>query len=349
MDYRTKIALGQSHIQKDMDYSDIMVSELQTGWSISYQQEDSNFVADKWFPMISVSQIAGYYPKWAKKNAFTNGAGTWRPGTLPPAADLGIDDPGFYACVRYAFQTQLLADLPFVASPAYNLKYATTKFVTDVLRLNKEIIIKDNFFKTNIWDIDVTGVNSGETWTSGEIGDGDTFRRLDDSDSDPLGLFMQSKMAIKKKIGVIPNTLILGEKVYEALRINEQLNSLYRNPQGDENVPTKLNEQMIARALDVNKIIVARAMYDTTPTASTCSLDWVFGNGMWYGYVDEPGEMKTIAGMNLSFDQPLGGFNTAFEQVPDLLAKTEWYRGFQCFVPVVMASDAGMFFDQVIA
>jgi len=349
MDYKTQVALGQSAIRKDMDYSDIMVAELQTGWSISYQQEDSNFVADKWFPMASVDQIAGYYPKWAKKNAFTNSASTWRPGTLPNAADLAIDDPGFYACIRYAFQTQLLADLPFVASPAYNLEQATTKFVTDVLRLNKEKIIADSFFKTGVWGIDVTGVNSGETWTPGKVTTGETFRRFNDADSDPIGLFKDAKMAIKKSVGVKPNTLIMGEQVYEALRINPQLISLFRNPQGAEKVPTKINEQMIAQALDVDNIIVAGAMYNTTPTASPCTLDWVFGKGMWYGYVDSPGQMKTIAGMNLSFDKPLGGFNTAFEQVPDLLTHTTWYRGFQCFVPVVMASDAGMFFDAAIA
>ena len=144
MDYKTKLAIGQSAIQKDMDYSDIMVAELQSGWSISYQQEESNFVADKWFPMVNVDRIAGYYPKWAKANAFTNKAGTWRPGTLPPAGDLGIDDPGFFACIRYAFQTQLLADLPFVADPAYPLEKATTQYVTDVLRLNKEIDQQSN-------------------------------------------------------------------------------------------------------------------------------------------------------------------------------------------------------------
>lgn len=349
MDYKTQIAVGQSAVRKDMDYSDIMVSELQTGWSISYQQEDSNFIADQWFPMASVDQIAGYYPKWAKANAFTNSAGTWRPGTLPPAHDLAIDDPGFYACNRYAFQTQLLADLPFVASPAYNLEMATTKYVTDVLRLNKEMIIKDNFFKAGVWGIDVTGVNSGETWEAGEVTTGETFRRFNDADSDPLALFKDAKMAIKKKVGVKPNTLILGEQVYEALRINPQLISLYRNPQASDKVPTKLNENMIAQALDVDKLMVAGAMYNSTPTASTCTLDWVFGKDMWYGYVDSPGQMKTIAGMNLSFDKPLGGFNTAFEQVPDLLTHTTWYRGFQCFVPVVMASDAGMFFYTAIA
>ena len=132
MDYRSQIAALAQHVQKDMDYSQIMVAELESGWSISYQQEESYFVADKWFPQISVDKIAGYYPKWAMENAFTNKAGTWRPGTLPPTGDLKVADPGFYACQRYAFQLPLLADIPFVADEAYPVEKATTSQSTRI-------------------------------------------------------------------------------------------------------------------------------------------------------------------------------------------------------------------------
>jgi len=186
MDYRSQIASYQQHVQKDMDYSQIMVAELESGWSISYQQQESYFVADKWFPQIGVDKIAGYYPKWAKENAFTNKAGTWRPGTLPPTGELKVDTPGFYACQRYAFQLPLLADIPFVADEAYPVEKATTQMVTDVLRLNKELIIANAFFKASVWGCDWTGVNSGETGTGGQV-TGLTFRRFNDADSDPPG------------------------------------------------------------------------------------------------------------------------------------------------------------------
>jgi hypothetical protein len=348
MDYRSQIAALAQHVQKDMDYSQIMVAELESGWSISYQQEESYFVADKWFPQISVDKIAGYYPKWAMENAFTNKAGTWRPGTLPPTGDLKVDDPGFYACQRYAFQLPLLADIPFVADEAYPVEKATTQMVTDVLRLNKELIIKNAFFKTTVWGCDWAGVNSGETGTEAQT-TGLTFRRFNDADSDPLEVFKDGKLAIKKAAGVDPNTCIMGEQVYQALRLNPTLISMFRNPQAAEKSPTRLNEAQIAQALDIDKIIVARAMYNTANSGSTVSLDWIFGKGIWMGFVDSPGPMKTIAGMNLSFNDPLGGFNTAFEQVPDLLTHTTYYRGFQCWSPVVMAAKAGLYMDAAIA
>lgn len=350
MDYKEQLALmQQAVVNKGMDYSQIHVARLESQWSLAYRQEPSNFVADQWFPMIGVSQIAGMYPKWAKENAFTPKAGKWRPGTIPPQGELKVDTPGSYVCERYAFEMPLLADIPYVADEGYPIEQATTNMVTDVMQLNKELIIANNYFKTGVWSIDVTGVDSGENWEAGEVTTGETFRRFNDSDSDPLGLFKDAKMAVKQKAGVKPNTLIMGEQVYEALRINPQLISLFRNPQGAEKVPTKLNEQMIAQALDVEKIMVAGAMYNTAAPGDTVTLDWIFGKSMWLGYVDTPGPLKTIAAMNLSFNEPLGGFDTAMVQVPDLHSHTTWYQGFQCWCPVVMAPDAGMFFYTAIA
>lgn len=336
------------NIAKALDYSQIHVARLESNWSLAYRQEESNFVADKWFPMIAVDQIAGIFAKWSKENAFTNKAGTWRPGAIPPQGELKVDTPGNYACQRYAFEMPLLADIPFVADSAYPIEKATTQMITDVLQLNKEIIIADKFFKAGVWGLDWTGASSGETGTETQV-TGLTFRQFNDADSDPLGVFKDAKLAIKKKVGINPNTMIMGEQVYEELRINPQLISLYRNPQGSDKVPTKLNEQMIATALDVDRIIVARAMKNTAALGDTVVLDWIFGKGIWLGYVTEPGPMKTIAGMNLSYNQPLGGFDTALAQYVDNHAHQTFYQGFQCWTPEIIASDAGLFLDGAIA
>lgn len=341
-------ALAQQVVTKGIDYSDIHVARLESNWSLAYRQEDTNFVADQWFPMIGVNQIAGLYPKWAKENAFTPKAGTWRPGTVPPQGELKVDAPGTYACQRYAFEMPLLADIPYVADDGYPIEKATTQMITDVLQLNKELIIANKYFTDEVWGMDWTGVSVGESGTSTMVDDL-TFRQFNDANSDPLEVFKDGKLAIKKSCGVGPNTLIMGEQVYEELRINPQLISMYRNPQGAAKVPTKLNEDMIAQALDIDKIIVARAMYNTAAPGDTVSLDWIFGKHMWLGYVTAPGPMTTLAGMNLSFNQPLGGFDTALTQVPDLHTHTTYYQGFQCWEPVIMAEEAGLFLKDVIA
>src|SRR5574344_565517 len=154
MDYKEQLALmQQAVVNKGMDYSQIHVARLESQWSLAYRQEPSNFVADQWFPMIGVSQIAGMYPKWAKENAFTHKAGKWRPGTIPPQGELKVDTPGSYVCERYAFEMPLLADIPYVADEGYPIEQATTNMVTDVMQLNKELVIANNYFKPGVWSL----------------------------------------------------------------------------------------------------------------------------------------------------------------------------------------------------
>jgi hypothetical protein len=349
MEYKAIIAKAVDDvINKGVDYSDVHVARLETGWSLAYRQEPTDFVADKWFPLQPVNQIAGLYPKISKENAFTNKAGRWRPGTIPPQGDLIVDSPGSFVCQRYAYEMSLMADMPFVADAAYPLEYMTTTMVTDVLQLNKELILADNYFKASVWSTDWTGVASGETGTDAQT-NSLTFRQFNDSDSDPIGTFTNAMLRFKKLAGRKPNFCLMGEAVYDKLRINPQLMSLYRNPQAADKSPTKLNEDMVATALDIDRLVVARAMYNTAKTGDTVSLDWIFGKGIWLGYVGNPAPMSPIAAVNVSFNQPFGGFDTALEQVPDLHAHTTYYQGFQCWAPVIVSADLGMFMASAVA
>lgn len=349
--YKELLASQVQRVEKSEDYSRLMVAELQSNMILDYQQDQTTFVADRWVPLAPMKTIAGLIGKMDKENKFTPRAATWRPGTIPATGAVKVGTPISFACQRYAFQSNLTDDIPFVADEVYNIEVATTRLVSDVLQLNKELIIKDALFKAGVWGIDLTGVNSSETWAPGEVTTGETFRRFNDSDSDPLNLFKDLRLAIKQKIGVKPNTILMGEQVYEALRLNPTLISLYRNPQGAEEVPTKLNERMIAQALDVDpkNFIVAGAMYNKAQPGATVDLDWIFGKSIWYGFVEQPGMYKTFAAMNVSFNEPLGGFDTALVTVSDLISHAEYYQGFQCFQPVVMEPYAGVFLENAIA
>lgn len=350
LSYKAAIAEMQREvICKGLDYSQIHVARLESEWSLAYRQEPSVFVADKWFPLMPVKQISGLYPRFSKENLFTNRAGLWRPGTVPPQAELSVDQPGSYVCQRYAFEMPLPSDLPFVADEGYPIEMATTQMITDVLQLNKELIIANNYFKPGVWSIDWSGVDSGESGTGEQVTDL-TFRQFNDfQNSDPLEVFKDAKMAIKKRCGVKPNTIVMSEQVYEVLRIHPQLTNLFRNPQAADRVPVKLNEQMVATALDVDQLFVAGAMYNKSPPGKEVELDWVFGNGVWVGYVTTPGPLKTIAAMNLTYNEPLGGYDTALVQVPDLHTHTTYFQGFQCWCPVVVSPDAGLFMADAIS
>ena len=330
-----------SHIWKALDYGQIMVARIQGDWSLAYRQDQKDFIADAWFPLVDAKFISGLYPKWSKETFFTDYVTTWRPGTMPAQGDIKLDDHGNFVCQRYACQIPLADDIPFVADPGIDPKRAATNFLTDVMQLHKERIVAGKYFQSssmggsNVWGTNLNGVTSGENNTS-------TFRRFDDYvDSDPRLVFKTLKLAIKGKTGKTPNACVMGEQVFEALRIHPQLIQWYQTGANAIRNITELNEEALARALGIDKILVGKAMYNTSAPGSEVVLDWIFGKHLWIGYLDTPGEMKPLAGMNLSYNQPLGGFDTAFTTVPDMLTHAEYNQAFQCYAPVIMGNDLG--------
>ena len=336
-------------INKAIDITDLHVPTLESSWSLAYRQDPGDFITDLWFPKLGVNQPSGKYMKWSKGNFLTPKGGAWKPGTGLPSVELSTDDMGEFACTRYALETPLPQDLPEVQDKGVNVEMATSYLITDALQLRKEVQTAASFFTSGIWGFDWTGVSSAETGTSG-MTTSLTFRQLNDYfNSDPLQVFKDARMMVKKTTAKTPNTVVMGEQVYEALRIHPQLTNLFRNPQGAQSVPTKLNEQMLAQALDMDKILIGKAMYNTAADNVTPALDWIFGKKLWIGYVDTPGLMKQTAGLNLSFDSALGGFDTAVRQVPDLRTAATFYQGFQYYAQKIPNNYLGVMLSTAIA
>ena len=336
-------------VYKDVDISDLHIPTLESAWSLAYRQDPADFVADQVFPVFGVNQISGKYARWSKEN-FTTPAGiAWRPSTMLPQAELNLDERGAFECIRYALEAPLPVDLPEVQDKGMSIEMATTYLITDALRLKREINFATNYFTSGIWGNTWTGAASGETGTEAQTG-ALTFRQMNDTDnSDPLEVFMDARLAAKKLTLKMPNVALMGEQVYQKLRIHPQLTNLYRNPQGNEQVPTKLNEQMLAVALDLDKIIVGKAMYNTAAPGATANLDWVFGKDCLVAYVGAPGLLTQMAGMNFSFNTSLGGYDTAVRQVPDLRTLATFYQGFQCYVQKIVSNGCGVFLHNIIA
>jgi len=338
-----------AHIWKGLDYGQIMVARIQGDYSLAYRQEKSDFVGDQWFPLVDAKFISGLYPKWNLGMFFNDYVTTWRPGTMPAMGDVNLDDHGKFVCQRYACQIPLADDIPYVADPGVDPKFATTAFLTDVMDLHKERVIASQYFQSsdtggsNVWGTNLNGVTSGENNTS-------TFRRFDDYiDSDPRGFFKNIKLTVKSKTGKTPNSAVMGEQVYEALRIHPQLIQWYQTGANTVRSITELNEEALAKALGIDRILVGKAMYNTAKPDDDVALDWIFGKHMWVGYIDTPGPMKPLAGMNLSFTEPLGGFNTAFTTVPDMLTHAEYNQAFQCYAPVIMGEKLGAILANAIS
>ncbi len=59
---------AQSSIVKGIDVADIHVDTPLSNLSTAFMQDQSEYIASKWFPIVNVSQISGNYFKYALRS-----------------------------------------------------------------------------------------------------------------------------------------------------------------------------------------------------------------------------------------------------------------------------------------
>ncbi len=77
-----------------------------------------------------------------------------------------------------------------------------------------------------------------------------------DEDSDPIGDIMTGMEAVRD-MGAIPNSLVLGRKAYNALRVHPKLIAFFKNQMG------MLSDEQIKNVLGVTNIIVGDNVYNS--------------------------------------------------------------------------------------
>jgi len=117
--------------------------------------------------------------------------------------------------------------------------------------------------------------------------------------SNPLANFQTAQEACL----VQPNVAIMNEQVFNTLRRHSKLLELFKySGQGI------LPEALLAEIMGVQKIIVARAKYDTTDDASASfTKGYIWGDNCTFAYIDPNAGMESpTLGWSFFFNDPAG-------------------------------------------
>lgn len=229
---------------------DLHIDRLLSDLSIAFMNEPSAYIADAVFPVVSVNKQSDKYAQYRKGDWFRDEAQKRAPLTESAGGGYELIDPGTFFCDEWSYHKDIADEDDDNADEVFDLEEEATEFVTDKLKLRREIAWATKYFGEGIWDKDL----KGQTDTPGV----DEFKCWDLSGSTPINDIEDAKTIIKMVTGLMPNTLVVSERVHQNLKQHADIKDVFKYTQAGI-----ITEQLLARVFEIDKYVIAKAVYAT--------------------------------------------------------------------------------------
>lgn len=311
--------------------SDVHVNRPLTNISIAYIQKAPDFVADKVFANVPVMKQSDRYFVYDKGFWFRTGAEKRSPGAESAGGGFHVDNTPTYFADVWAYhkdvddQTRANADQPL------DMDRDATLFVTQNMLLRREIQFMSKYIKTGVW----TGA-----------ADFTPAIKWDASGSDPLKDVDNRKQLVKSQTGYLPNTLVVTNDVFFALRNNASILDRIKYTQRGT-----ITEDLLAALFGVDKFLVASACINTAPEGAADAMQYLATNSALLVYANpSPSLMQPSGGYIFSW-QGLFGAGAQGNRISSFRMehrKSDRIEGEMAFDMKLVGADLGAFFTAVL-
>lgn len=253
-----------------------VVDLLLTGVSSQYIPDGS--ICEKIFPFVPVDHYTGKLAKYGLDHvraelSIAGGKGMYR-----------RVDSHSRSQVSYSLEGHGLEDIVTKADYANTLDPYNAEQDVVIGLTNKLWVEKELGLATSLAD---TAVLTQNTTLSG------TSQLSDYDNSDPLSVFKTARKAVKDGCGVWPNKVWMDSRVADVLRYHPQimdhLGYKYNRPGG-------LMNDELARALNVDEVLVANMDYNSAVQGQTDSLGAIWGKHIWFGVAPASQSIRQVSG-----------------------------------------------------
>jgi len=277
---------------------DVHVNTPLSNMSIAFFQAQENFVADRVFPNIPVGKKSDRYYTYDRGYFNRDEMKLRAPATESAGGHYSVDNSPNYSCAKYAFHHDVDDDRRANADSVIEADAEAMQLVTLKALLKREVLWAANYFATSKWTTDMTGVAAGPT--------GNQFLRWDDAASDPVGDVETGKGTILESTAFEPNTLVIGYNVWKSLKRHPDIVDLIKYGQTPGS-PAVVTLQAVASILELDRILVMKAIQNTAKEGATNSHSFIGGNHALLCYsAPAPGLRIPSAGYTFSWTGLLG-------------------------------------------
>lgn len=318
----------------------VHIDQPLTNLTIAYVQEQSNFIADKVFPVIGVDKQSDKYYIYDRDNMNRTGdVKALAPRTEVNRIGMSLSTDSFYADVYglgMDFDQQTLAN----EDAALDIRAAGATTLTNRLLIHREEQFATNFFAAGKWGTDSTPSNLWSDYTnSTPITDVTTARRT-----------MQLKSG-----GFKPNTMVVGKEVRDQLINHPDILARLNGGATVTNTALITNAKL-AEIFEVENFYVMEAVKNTSVEGVAESNAFIGGkhallvHGPQNGGLMTPMAGATFAWNNLQGVNNLGVTVESFSD--DALKRQQVAEHIQVKMSYdmkVTGADLGYFFEAVVA
>ena len=241
--------------------------KLMTDFALGYQNQE--FVADQIFPVVPVDYETDKYDVFGLEDRDV-------------VEDLHPDNGGYtrvthgksqdsYACLDRGLEDAIPFRKINNADPTVkgNLVERATANLMQRILLNREKRVLEK-------------VGTGSNWTTTAALSG--IARWDNAESDPVTTILTYKTAMRA-LGVEPDTLFLAGDVWDKLQVHPTFMEVFKNTGIISSVA------QIAARFEISRIILSRAVYNTTKPGQNRSLSLLFSKKAFLFRSPPPGDV----------------------------------------------------------
>jgi len=312
-----------------------------TQFSIAQAQAMENFIAATVFPIVPVQNATDLYfifeDEWFRRDEFEErplGGRSKRIGYKTTSAQYSVIEES----LAHAIDDRVRAN----ADDPLNPDRAATRLLTEQAMIHMDRKWATAYFQSGVWDTDVDGVSANPT--TGEI------LQWDQSGSNPMADIDFYKDAMHLATARTPNILVMGSQVYREVKQNAEILDRIKYTQTGV-----ITQQLLASFFGVDKLVVAKGIWNTSPEGVAASNDWIVSPAdMLLCYApSSPAIEEPAAGYHFAWTNLIPGAGNAMggvvERRRDEDAHSDIIELRTAQSVQVVSSALGVFFSDVVA
>jgi len=317
------------------------VDRYLTNYSMSWAQDQQNFVGRRASSLIPVTNQSNKYAEW-DRGFFWRDEFARRPlGGRPSQISKKVNE-GTYSAEEWALEDVIDDRQRANVDAPLDLDEASARTLTSKAMIKMDRLWAAAFFVPGTW----TTLRVGTASTPGA----NQFLQFDDANSDPIGTMDAAKDSMFQLTGFMPNTLVLGASVRTTLRSHPDIADRIKY------VGVGLADEVKLQELfDIPNVMTARGLYNAAAEGAADDFEYIVdGTSMWMGYIEpnpslnSPTAVACFAwtGLIPGATNAMGG---VIERGRDDRAKSDWIQDRMAFDLKAVATDLGVFFQSVVS